>query len=297
MERRGQRMWWAAVGAIALIGLALRLLAARGGLWTDEAWSVIYAAQAQRSYRRVPAHQPRQQPPSLFALAAGDRTRRPAHACSRAGDPRRNIVRLCCRLACRTAIARLRASSRRFCSQSRQSFVAFGSEARGYAMMLLAALTMLLLVDDALDGRPARGAPWWIAVFALLGMFSHMTMAAPRRNRGAVGLSRMAGRSEVRAKHCRRQLGSWARRSWQRPAVILFVFTAAELSPTGMRLGGYEPFSCRTLRRGARRPRALVFGICSAWPWFIPICLGGLALLDGCSGPFGSARGRVCTLC
>src|SRR6476659_1883691 len=39
--------WWATVGAVALAGLALRIAAARGGLWTDEAWSVIYAAQAR----------------------------------------------------------------------------------------------------------------------------------------------------------------------------------------------------------------------------------------------------------
>jgi hypothetical protein len=39
--------WWIAVGAIALAGLALRIVAAHGGLWTDEAWSVIYAAQAR----------------------------------------------------------------------------------------------------------------------------------------------------------------------------------------------------------------------------------------------------------
>src|SRR6476646_7736096 len=39
-------MWWAAVGAATLAGLALRIAAARGGLWTDEAWSVIYAARA-----------------------------------------------------------------------------------------------------------------------------------------------------------------------------------------------------------------------------------------------------------
>jgi len=40
------RWWWAAVGAAALVGLALRIAAAQGGLWTDEAWSVIYAAAA-----------------------------------------------------------------------------------------------------------------------------------------------------------------------------------------------------------------------------------------------------------
>src|SRR5512142_1486457 len=43
---RQERLWWAAVGAIALVGLVLRVFAAQGGLWTDEAWSMIYAAKA-----------------------------------------------------------------------------------------------------------------------------------------------------------------------------------------------------------------------------------------------------------
>src|SRR3569623_2767295 len=44
---RLERLWWTAVGAIALAGLGVRIIAAQGGLWTDEAWSVIYAAEAR----------------------------------------------------------------------------------------------------------------------------------------------------------------------------------------------------------------------------------------------------------
>ena len=47
MQGRERLWWWAAVGGLALAGLALRIAAAHGGLWTDEAWSVIYAAQAR----------------------------------------------------------------------------------------------------------------------------------------------------------------------------------------------------------------------------------------------------------
>ena len=46
-------------------------------------------------------------------------------------------------------------------------------------MMLLAALIMLLLVDDAVEGQPVRHSSWWLAALALVGMLSHMTMAAP----------------------------------------------------------------------------------------------------------------------
>src|SRR5689334_9217711 len=47
LGERQSRLWWVAVGAATLAGLALRIAAARGVLWTDEAWSVIYAAQAK----------------------------------------------------------------------------------------------------------------------------------------------------------------------------------------------------------------------------------------------------------
>src|SRR4051794_28638710 len=46
-QGREQRLWWWAIGAIALAGFALRVAAAQGALWTDEAWSVIYAAEAR----------------------------------------------------------------------------------------------------------------------------------------------------------------------------------------------------------------------------------------------------------
>ena len=46
---------WLAVGALTLAGLALRIAAAQGALWTDEAWSMVYAAGA-RSDRSIPAH-------------------------------------------------------------------------------------------------------------------------------------------------------------------------------------------------------------------------------------------------
>src|SRR6476646_3622863 len=46
-SRRSEFIWWSAVAAAMVIGLALRVAAAQGGLWTDEAWSMIYAAEAR----------------------------------------------------------------------------------------------------------------------------------------------------------------------------------------------------------------------------------------------------------
>src|SRR5438045_9458345 len=46
---RVRMLWWSAVAGVAVAGLILRVLAARGGLWTDEAWSMIYAEQARNA--------------------------------------------------------------------------------------------------------------------------------------------------------------------------------------------------------------------------------------------------------
>src|SRR5205814_7206786 len=59
------------------------------------------------------------------------------------------------------------------------TMVNFGSEARGYSLMLLAALAFLWLAAEAVEGRERPGTPWWLAAIAALGMLSHMTMAAP----------------------------------------------------------------------------------------------------------------------
>src|SRR5437762_200609 len=59
------------------------------------------------------------------------------------------------------------------------ALVTLGSEARGYALMLLAVLTMLLMVTRALERQWSTTTPWWLAFVAALGMLSHLTMAAP----------------------------------------------------------------------------------------------------------------------
>jgi hypothetical protein len=273
---RRERLWWWAVGAIALAGLALRVAAARGGLWTDEAWSVIYAAQARDAlgvFLRI-NHDNNHHLYSLWLQAIGPGAspllaRAPAILAGCLCVP---VAGLLARGRCRTAgivAALLFAVS--------PTLVAFGSEARGYSMMLLAALTMLLVVGDAVDGRLVRGGAWSLAAIAVFGMFSHMTMAAP------VGIATLWFYLEQRSK-----LGPPAAlRATARllgPAlgatvgVVIFVFAAAALSPTGMRLGGYEPFT------GSRYATALddlalwSTGLSTPWSWVVPALLGAAAL-------------------
>src|SRR4051812_8627628 len=175
---RHDRRWWWLVGAVALAGLALRIAAAQGGLWTDEAWSVIYAAEARDAagvFLRI-NHDNNHHLYSLWLQAIG-----PAASPLLARVPAILAGSFCIVVAALVAGRRSRTAGivAALLFAVAPALVAFGSEARGYAMMLLAALLTLLLVGDAVDGRPARGARWWLAALALFGMFSHLTMAAP----------------------------------------------------------------------------------------------------------------------
>ena len=274
---RGNQRWWAAVCAIALAGLVLRVIASRGGLWTDEAWSVIYAAQARNPlgvFLRI-NHDNNHHLYSLWLQAIG-----PAAPPLLARAPAILAGSLCVIVAAvfaarRSAVAGIVAA---MLFAFAPVFVVFGSEARGYAMMLLAALLTLLLVGDALDGRPMRGVRWWVGALASFGMLSHMTMAAP------VEIATLWAYLELRAAQGPdKAIG--ATLELMGPAllgtlgVVIFVFTAASLSPTGMRLGGYEPFSAPHYAAALDDLALWTAGLAAPWPWIVPLALGAVALV------------------
>jgi hypothetical protein len=276
IARRERLWWWLAVGGLALAGLALRVTAARGGLWTDEAWSVIYAMQAGDPlgvFLRI-NHDNNHHLYSLWLQAIG-----PAASPLLARAPAIVAGSLCVIAAAaligrRSPVAGLVAGLLFALSPM---LVAVGSEARGYSMMLLAALLMLLVVGDAIDGRPGRGARWWLVLLALAGMFSHMTMAAP------VALAALWFYLERRvAVGPRTALSETLRLMGPALAatagVFAFVFTAALLSPTGMRLGGYLPFAAPHYAAALDDLALWSAGLAASSPWLVPLLLGGVAL-------------------
>ena len=149
-------MWWPAVAAITLAGLLLRLVAAHGGLWTDEAWSMIYAEQARDPagvFLRI-NHDNNHH--LIFALAPVDRSARAAAAwrgLRRSSRERSSIPAAALLLAPRSTAAAIAAAILFAVSPI---MVTYGSEARGYALMLLAALVMLWLVIGCSKGAARR---------------------------------------------------------------------------------------------------------------------------------------------
>lgn len=278
-----KQLWWAAVGLIAVAGLILRMAAAEGALWTDEAWSVIYAAKARDAagvFLRI-NHDNNHHLYSLWLQAIGPSAspvlaRVPAIA---AGTL--SILLAALLAGRRSRIAGILAA---LFFAITPALVAFGSEARGYAMMLVAALLMLLLVGDALDGRPVRQVRWWLAALAFFGMFSHLTMAAPVAI--ATFWSYLERRSELGPKTALRATGQLMGPALATTVgVTLFVFAAAAASPTGMRLGGYEPFSAQNYVAAIDDLALWSAGLGTPWPLFVPLLLAAAALLIAARKP------------
>ena len=279
MERtqRRERWWWAAVGVIAFGGLALRIVAAQGGLWTDEAWSVIYAVQARDAagvFLRI-NHDNNHHLYSLWLQAIG-----PAASPLLARAPAILAGSLSIVVAALLAGRRSRVAGivAALLFAVAPMFVDFGSEARGYAMMLLAALLTLLLVSDAVEGQPARLAPLWLAALALFGMVSHMTMAAPVALASLwFYLERRAQSGPEKALPDTLRLMGLALATTA--AFVVFVFAAGAMSPTGFRLGGYAPFALTHYTAALDDLALWSAGFATPWPLLVPLAVACIALL------------------
>ena len=273
---KSERMfWWLAVSAVAAVGLVLRILAAQGGLWTDEAWSMVYAQQAGDPigvFLRI-NHDNNHHLNSLWLQAVG------------MGAPPW-LARLPAIIAgtASVVVAALLAGSR-----SRQggivaatlfalspALVTFGSEARGYALMLLAALLMLLVATRAVERRAwGKSTRWWLALLAFVGMLSHLTMAAP------VALTTIWIYLDCRSHSGSREaFGKTARLMGPTiaacVAVVLLVFIAAMASPLGMRVGGYVPFDLADYATALDQVTGWSIGL-SAVPLWLRLSLIGTA--------------------
>jgi hypothetical protein len=289
---KGERkLWWGAVAAVAAVGLVLRVLAARGGLWTDEAWSMIYASEAGDPvgvFLRI-NHDNNHHLNSLWLQAVGVGAspllaRLPAILAGTAA------VVLAALLAGRGRAAGIVAAL--FFAVS-PALVTLGSEARGYSLMLLAVLTMLLIVTRAIERGESTATPWWLGVAAVLGMFSHLTMAGPIALVTLwVYLDR---RSQIDSgdalRPTARLMGPAIGASI---AAVALVLGAALASPTGMRVGGYAPFNLKDYRDTLDQLSGWAIGLpaVALWLRLTLIGIGALAVALR-PPPWLGSRGRL----
>lgn len=239
-RRASVRGTHAAIGAAMVLGLALRIAVARGGLWLDEAWTAKFVAQAGDPIGVVWQinHDNNHflnswwmllvgpYAPTLLVRALSIATGIGAVAVAAAIGLRRGP-------ATGILAALLFAIS--------PILVAYGAEARGYGPMLLAMLISILAIDRWLDGE--RAPPVWpLAILTLLGMLAQFTYIFALAALGGWIVFTLARRMSFDAA-VKTTMRTLAPSLAAVALVIALVVAAARASATGFQAGGYMPFT------------------------------------------------------
>ncbi|HCB76350.1 MAG TPA: hypothetical protein DEP91_09270 [Sphingomonas bacterium] len=216
--------------AATLVALAVRVATARGGLWLDEAWSAVFARDAGTAIGvlRI-GHDNNHILNSWWLQIVGwgappIAMRALSIACGTAAVP------VAAAVAGRTGSRAAMLGAWLFALSP--VLVTYGSEARGYAPMLLALLIAILLIGRSVDApkksKPAIG----VALSLLVGTLAQLTMlfALP----ALIGWTLWAHRADRPVAATLRLLG---------PSVALSGGAAAAVLAGGLAIGSYTPFS------------------------------------------------------
>lgn len=235
---RGFRL---ALAAILLAGLGLRIAAAQGGLWLDEAWSAYFARETGTILGVFVQlnHDNNHHLNTIWLQLVGEHaapvvqrglailTGTATIAVAAAIGARRNMI-VALVAAALFAVSPI--------------LVTYGSEARGYAPMLLALVGAILLVDRWLAAPETPPPALGLALAALFGMLAQLSFA--------FGLVALAGWAAIDLARREAPAGAlWRTARLLGPAIIVaIVFAAvtilpARASPTGFRFGAFDPFT------------------------------------------------------
>lgn len=171
-----ERRLWIAIAAIAALGLALRIAAAQGALWLDEAWSAVQAHDVVTPlgvFLKI-NHDNNHHLNTLWLQLVG---------LDAAPMVQRGLSILSGTAAIIVAALIGRRDGKAMALVAALIFaispllVTYGSEARGYAPMVLALLVAVLLTARWLDDPAQRLPAIPLALASLLGMASQLTMA------------------------------------------------------------------------------------------------------------------------
>lgn len=264
---------WACVAGFTALALALRVAAAQGGLWTDEAWSAVFAEQAGNPLGVFTGinHDNNHVLNTLWLQLVGVTappwlSRLPAIITGTAAVPLAGSLFIRRSRIAAVAAAGLFAAS--------PIMVVYGSEARGYAPMMLAALLLIKMTIDAPDGDQSRATPWLRALAAAVGTLAQMTMVAPVVLLSAWVFLEKRLQSDFWSgvRHSLRIMGPAIAVA---AGVVLLVTVPATLSPTGLQTGGYNPFTTEDYLLGIANLQSWTLG----WT-FLPHWLALVVLLS-----------------
>lgn len=236
------RAAWSIVGAITLLALVLRVLAAQGGLWLDEAWSASFARQSATPLGLIlNVHHDNNHLLNTLWLQLVGFGAPPLVQRGLAIVTGTLMVPVAAWIARRWGAGAMAVTALLFAVSP--IMVTYGSEARGYAPMMLALLVATGLVLDWLDAPEGTQAPRRALAWAMLfGGLAQLTMV--------FGLAALIGTAWWTL--CQRQ--GWRAASmatvrvfWPAglalAAALAVILVPAWLAPQGLEIGSYTPFS------------------------------------------------------
>jgi hypothetical protein len=228
------------VGGFIIAGFTLRCLAAQGGLWTDEAWSLVYAQEAGDAIGVLTQinHDNNHHLNSLWLLWVGAEA---SPMLMRGLSIITSTVTIA--FAALIGFRHNRPTGVIAAALFALSpiMVIYGSEARGYAPMMLALVIMIWRIEIWLHDQSAPKPILLLAFCALFGCFSHLTMLPAVAMLGLWVF--LAG-----VKPCGIIKSAKASFDLLGPALMVAtlsvyaVITIAARSQTGLQVGGYLPF-------------------------------------------------------
>ncbi len=254
-----RRCWWI-VAAIAAAGAVLRILAAQGGLWLDEAWSAKMAHEVGTPlgiFLRI-NHDNSHHLNSLWLQTVGIAApswlaRLPAILTGSVA-----ILVAAAIAAPRGRVAMLVTAALFAVSPI---LVTLGSEARGYAPMTLALLVAVLLVDRWLDRGESYRPQLALALCFFLGIFSQLTMLFGIFALGGWVFFTLLARAGLAAA-LRGSLRLFAPALIAAALALALIAGAAAADPQGFRFGNYDPFGLAMYLHGI----VMMIGYTVGWP-------------------------------
>lgn len=169
------RRWWWLLAALLILGFALRLAGAQGGLWLDEAWSAVQARDAGTPmgvFLNI-NHDNNHHLNSLWMQLVGFGAPSPLVRGLSIVTGTASVW-IAWLIGARRGLGVAAVTAVLFAVSP--AMVTMGSEARGYAPMMLALLVAILLVDRRLGGAAERSPATALALCFFLGALAQLTM-------------------------------------------------------------------------------------------------------------------------
>jgi len=253
---------WRAIGAIALLGLALRVAAAQGALWLDEAWSAVTAQDVATplgvflEINHDNNHHLNTLWLQLVGLDAPPLLQRALSIVTGTA-----VIPVAALIGARLGKAPALCMALLFAVSP--LLVTYGAEARGYAPMVLALLATVLIVARWLDDSAQRVPAVALAVTALLGMFAQLTMAF-----GLVAVAMWVGFELFLV--ARPATPPWSKAARVLAPLLLPAVAAVGLvlwaaGPGGLRFGNYDAFSWNSFNDGVTAMWTYAFSGLALW--------------------------------